>query len=159
MKKDLNFWLSLELYLRNVVKRSPIRWQWVGVGLVGLVLFTSLLNVKNSIVGVKNTREAIELAVSRGDYETAQELFNHKSQMTNSQMVLGVDSELEDKVYPERKVERKIAELEEKLKEYPSNREIFLQLAELYGQIGNQEKSDEYREKARILDPNNVKFE
>ena len=157
MKSELNFWQSLEEYLRKVTQRSPLPWQWVGIGMVVIAIFLSLLNVKNSLVEAKDIRDGVEIAVSRGDYETAKKLYERRTENIEYR-ILGAGSELEDKVYPERPVERKIAELQEKLDIYPGNREIYLELASLYGQLGNKEIEDEYLEKARVLDPNGVEF-
>jgi tetratricopeptide (TPR) repeat protein len=160
MKKDLNFWRSLEEYGWKVVGRGPLPkyWQWIGIGLVGLVISLSSLGAKNSLVGARSAREAINIAVETGDYETARELLNNQSSIINNQTVLGAQSELENKVYPEKAVERKIAELEQNLEKYPGSREIFMSLAGLYDQLNNQELAAEYLEKARVLDPNNIKF-
>jgi tetratricopeptide (TPR) repeat protein len=158
MKKEMNFWRSLEEYSWKVVKRNPLPWQWVGIGLIVIVLLTSAVSAKNSMVGARNIREAIEIAVSLGDYETAQALFDKMLDSRSKMLVLGAESELEDKVYPERVVERRVIELEDKLEIYPGNREIYLSLATLYQTLGNQEIADEYREKARILDPNDIEF-
>ena len=73
--------------------------------------------------------------------------------MTNSQ-ILGVESELEELVYPETKLQREIEKWEKKLGEYPSNREIMRGLATLQEQAGNMERATELREQIRILDPN-----
>ena len=99
------------------------------------------------MAGVSDLSEATALSAKLGDYELAQKLFDRGE-------VLG----LEDKVFPEKMVVNKIAELEQKLEEYPGNRIIFLSLAELHEQLGNQEVASEYREKARVLDPNEVRF-
>lgn len=152
MKKKERFWRSLEKYGYGVARRSPLPWPYVGLALIIVVIAVSWGNVKNSVVSARNVRDVIEKAVNRGDYQTAKELLTNDG-------VLGVESELEDKVYPERVVERRIGVLEEKLKEYPENRDIYLALADLYGQLDNQEKSDEYREKARVLDPNKPIFQ
>lgn len=158
MKKNMGFWQSLERYIWREIWRSglPYLWQPMTSGFVIVVIVVSLVNVKNSTVGARNTQEAIELAVSRGDYQIARELFTRQqaNETTNTE-VLGEESELEDKVYPEKVVERRIAQLEQKLQEYPENRTVYLALANLYAQIGNQEMASQYREKARILDPNN----
>lgn len=115
-----------------------------------VMLLASALNVKNSVVGATSLGGVTKRAAERGDYELARWLYE-----AGGDKVLGAGSELEDKVYPERVIERRIAELEEKLEEYPGNREIYLLLTDLYGQVGNQELESEYREKARVLDPNN----
>ncbi|MFZ2199724.1 MAG: hypothetical protein WAV40_02970 [Microgenomates group bacterium] len=146
MNKSLRFWASLELYLRKVAGRSPLPWPAWGIGLVLVVFGTSLKYSRDSVAGARNTREVVITAAKRGDYETARELLNHYS-------IRPLD-QLEDLVYPERKVETRIAELENKLEIYPENREIYLGIAELYRQLGNEEKTQEYRERARILDPN-----
>lgn len=177
MKKSGGFWSSLEIYTWKVVERSPLpllresefaqtaysavlrlgrfggqAWVWVGVGIVVLVLLVSAFSVHNSVVSAGTMQEVIVKAARRGDYELAVKLL--KDQRA-SDGVLGVDAELEDIVYPEQVVERKIIELETKLADYPGNREIYLALSKLYSQLDNRVKADEYREKARILDPNN----
>ena len=144
----------MEQYGWSVVRRSPLPWQWLGIGVVVSMMWMSLVNVKNSVVGARDLRQVIEKAAERGDYGMAEQLYT-----TEDVQVLGASNELEDLVYPERVVERRIAELEQKLEDYPGNREIFLAMAELYREIGNTEKSQEYFEQARILDPNNAIFQ
>jgi len=136
--------------------------------MVVVVMVSSFLNVKNSTVGARELRDVIEKAVERGDYETARKLFDRYQTIDDRFKVLGAETELEDKVYPERVVERRIAELEGRLEEYPGNREIYLILANLYQQLEGtrvdtgvdpyKDKATEYREKARVLDPNHVIF-
>lgn len=143
MKKKSGFWQSLERYGWKVLGRSPLPYTWIAVGLIGIVVAVSWLNHGKSVVGARNIEQMVEIAARQGDYQTAQKYWSESM------------GEIEDVVYPERKVERGIAELEAKLTEYPGNREIYLALGELYGQLGNSERAEEYREKARILDPNN----
>jgi tetratricopeptide (TPR) repeat protein len=143
MKKTMSFWQSLERYLWKVVGRSPLPYAWVGVAVVALVMAGSMIGAKTSVVGVGSLEGVVEKAARLGDYGLARELWSESK------------GELEDVVYPERKVERRIEELEQKLVEYPGNRQIYLGLSELYGQLGNGEKREEYLEKAWILDPNN----
>ncbi len=157
MKKSDGFLQSLEQYIYKTVGRSPLPWSWVGVGVVGIVMLVSFLNVKNSVASAQNTREVVEKASERGDYATAIKLWNDQLLITNNQ-VLGAESELEEKVYPEKVVERRIAELESQLEQYSNHFEILLEISRLNSLIGNMAKSSEYREKARILDPNNAIF-
>lgn len=147
MKKNGGFFESFEKYGWSVVGRSPLPryWRWVGVGVILSIIVISWSYSGQTVVGARDIGEVIEKAARLGDYEKARELLNH---YTNEPL-----DHLEDIVYPERKVERRIAELEAKLEQYPGNRQIYLGLAELYGQLGNREKTDEYREKARVLDP------
>ena len=114
----------------------------------------SLINVKNSVVGARDLREVSLKAAEKGDYPLAERLY-----MTEGRQVLGASSELEDKIYPERVVERRIRALETKLEEYPGNREILVVLARLYEEIGNSEEGREYLEQARVLDPNDPIFQ
>jgi tetratricopeptide (TPR) repeat protein len=107
------------------------------------VVVSSVVSAKNSVVGVTRLEAVVERSAKLGDYQLARGLWNESM------------GELEDVVYPERKIERRIADLEIKLGEYPGNRQIYLALAELYAQLDNAERAAEYREKARILDPNN----
>lgn len=155
MKRSDGFLQSLEQYIYKTAGRSPLPWPWIGVGVVGMAILLSLLNVKNSVASAQNTREVVEKASERGDYTTAKRFFEPVSGNEN---VLGAESELEDKVYPEKVVGRKIADLEDDLVKHPNHFEILLELSRLNTLIGNADKSSEYREKARILDPNNAIF-
>ncbi|MBP9670092.1 hypothetical protein KBD75_01680 [Candidatus Woesebacteria bacterium] len=155
MKKSDKFLQSLEQYIYKTAGRSPLPYTWIGVGVVGIAMLMSLLNVKNSVASVQNTREVVVKASERGDYETAKELLTTEQA---SESVLGAESELEDKVYPEKVVERKIAQLVGSLEQYPNHFEMLLELSRLNTLIGNVDKSSEYREKARIVDPNNEMF-
>lgn len=156
MKKSEGFWRSLEQYSWRVVVRSPLPryWTWIGVGVVGIILVMSAQNVKNSVVSARSEREVIEKAVQVGDYQAAERLYSEAAEN-----VLGTESELEKKVYPERVVEKRTTELEQKLEKYPGDKEILLEIARLYGETGNIEKAQEYQEQARILDPNDPIFQ
>ncbi|MFH1244536.1 MAG: tetratricopeptide repeat protein [bacterium] len=159
MKHDQSFWRSLEKYGWRVVRRSPLPWQWIGVGLVVSVMGTSMINGKNSVVGARDLREVSGKAAERGDYQTAQKLYARCQVTQCHEQVLGAETELEDKIYPEKVVERRVRELETKLEDYPGNKEIFVTLAELYREIGDIERAQEYLEQARVLDPNDPIFQ
>lgn len=146
MKKNLGFGEAIELYLRKVVGRSPLPWPIIGIGLIIIVFGVSLKYSNDSVASARNIREVVEVAAKRGDYQTARELLKHYNIEPLDQF-----GEL---VYPERKVQTKIDELEQSLEIYPESREIYLAIVELYKQLGNTEKASEYLEKARILSPN-----
>lgn len=147
MKREVSFWQSLEAYAWKVARRSPLPYPLIIVGLCLIVMMASIFG--KGLVHVQTQEEAIRAAAGAGDYPLAERLYQ-----TSGQRVLGASSELEEVVYPVKNVERKIAELEEKLREYPGNREIYLGLAKLYGQMGRAEEAEKYQEMARILDPN-----
>ena len=157
----MGFWRSLEKYGGRVAGKNPLPWPYLGLGLVALVLVLSRVGGKDSTAGAKNHWEMIEKAASVGDYATARELWNNQTPIINNQTqeVLGVETELEDQAYPERKVEKRIQELKEKLQDYPEYPDILLEIARLYRAIGNEEAAQEYWEQARILDPNNLIFQ
>ncbi len=160
MEKREDFLLELEKYVRKVVVRSqlPYYWPWVGIILLVLTLLTSALSGKDSVVSADTLREVIEKSARKGDYSTAKALLI-KSQFAGIESdVLGANADLVDVVYPEQKVLRRIAELEAMLISYPGSREIFLELSDLYSKINEAQKSSEYREKARVLDPNGSEF-
>lgn len=142
-----NFFTSLEVYGRKVVGRSPLPYTWIVLGLTVIVLLVSVFS--NGMTRATSVEQAMRLAVAQGDYALAEQLY-----VTTDSEVLGANSEIEALIYPERIVERRIAALEQKLEIYPGNKEIYLLLAQLYDQIGNQEMAREYSEQARILDPN-----
>ncbi len=146
MKKNLGFGEAIELYLRKVVGRSPLPWPIIGIGLIIIVFGVSLKYSRDSAVGARNIRDVVEVAAKRGDYQTARELLK--------QYNIDPLDQLGELVYPERKIQNKIDELEQNLEIYPESREIYLALSNLHMQLGNDEKSQEYRERARILDPN-----
>jgi len=146
MKKNLGFGEAIERYLRKVVGRSPLPWPVIGIGLIIIVFGVSLKYSKDSTASARNIREVVEVAAKRGDYQTARELLK--------QYNIEPLDQLGELVYPERKVQNKIDELEQSLEIYPESREIYLAIAELYKQLGNVEKGQEYRERARVLSPN-----
>lgn len=157
MKKRVGFWLSLESYTWRVVARVAPTLPYFGVGLVVLVMGSSLFGAKTSLVGARDLREASMRAARVGDYTTAHSLYNlHQSQISNSQNVLGTESDVEDLIFPERVVEREIKKYEEMLKKYPGHRDLYLVLGNLYGQIGEAETAQHYYGLARELDPNNA---
>ena len=139
-----SFFVSLERYIRKMVARSPLPYTWMTIGLVVLAIVVSLFG--NSMVSARSLHEAIQMAAQHGDYPLAQKLLGDSE-----------DPALRDIAYPEEKVLARITQLEEKLELYPENRQIYLALAELYGQLQDA-RAAEYREKARILDPNGVEF-
>lgn len=147
MKRDLNFWLGLEEYLRTVARRSPLPYPWIAISIVLFIIFASFLNSKQSFAEINTNTEAALRAAKLGDYEVAQDLYIETG-----------NPDLKDIVYPEQVVERRIAELEQKMALYPGNREIYIELSNLYRQLENIDVSGEYREKARVLDPNNLSF-
>jgi cytochrome c-type biogenesis protein CcmH/NrfG len=163
MKNKMCFWCSLEKYVQILLVRSPLPQYWprITVGLIFIVLLVSLKYAKYSAAGATTLREIVMRAANAGDYETAQRLYE-------SCTAPQCQSVAEELVYPEMKLEKRITELEQKLVEYPSNREVFLMLGDLYDQLGGtrvdtefdpyKDKAAEYREKARVLDPNEVEF-
>ena len=142
MKKNLGFGEAIELYLRKVVGRSPLPWPVIGITLILIVFGVSLKYSRDSVVAAKNFKDVVEVAAKRGDYATARSLWDDSM------------NDLEDMVYPERKITKRIEELTQSLEIYPESREIYLALSNLHMQLGNDEKSQEYRERERILEPN-----
>lgn len=156
MKKRGGFWLSLESYTWEVVGRVAPTLPYFGVGIMVLVMGASIMSAKTSLAGAYDLREASIKAARVGDYAKAQALWNHQLTITNDQRVLGNMSEEEDLVFPEIVVEREIEKYEELLKKHPGHRDLYLVLANLYGQIDEAEKAQDYYELARELDPNNA---
>ena len=155
MESTDNFFTSLERYVRKVALRSslPRYWAWMVVGGVLVVTGTSI-SAQNEILGARNMEEAIRIAARQGDYQIARALFDQTLDERGQTSVLGASAELENLVYPEKKVEMKIAELKQLLTKYPENKDICQDIARLSFEIGDGEQAKVYAEKARILDPN-----
>lgn len=154
MRENDDFVASLIKYGWKKLTKLPISPWYLGVGIVIMVMAVSALNMKYSIAFVQSRRQAIEKAARAGDYPAARRLLEKDSKSS----VLGADSELEELVYPERKVEREIARYEELNGKYPGSRDILVALSKLYKQLGNEEKAKERWEEAKKLDPNNEIF-
>ena len=157
MKEGRDFWHSLENYTWKIIERLSHALPWLGLGIIVLVIATSAYGTRASLVGTQGLREAALRAAKVGDYVIAQDLWERMT-IKEGDSVLGVESELEDRIYPERVVEREIEKYEGLLAKYPGHRDIYLMLAGLYGQIGKTEQSEQYLELARELDPNNSFF-
>lgn len=156
MKGEERFFTSLEKYGWKVAGRSPLPYPWILISIAGIIMVASIV-ARNGIVGARNTEEAIKIASGQGDYEMARKFYESCAVpqcQSATDRVLGASTELEDLVYPERKVERKIGELENALTRYPENKDIYTNLAQLYHQLGNDEQAAGYVEAARVLDPN-----
>jgi tetratricopeptide (TPR) repeat protein len=142
MKKNSGFGDAIEIYLRKVASRSPLPWPVFGIGIIILMFAASMIYKADSVVSAQSSADVVVMASRRGDYQTARNMWD------------GSMNNIEDLVYPERKIEQKIGELEAKLGVYPENREIYLLLANLYSQLNDVERSSRYLELARILSPN-----
>jgi hypothetical protein len=79
--------------------------------------------------------------------------------------VLGAASELDEIIFPERRVEAEIQAYTTLAERYPDSRDILYHLARLYQTVGAygdataRVQADRYWEQARRLDPNNPRFE
>lgn len=155
MKRVQSFWRDLENYTWKIIGRVSPALPWLGIALVLLTVIVSIRTSRTSLVGIRGLREAALHAARAGDYELAQHLWENRSLGENDRLVLGVESELEDLVYPERVVEREITRYETLLLKYPGHRDIYLWLAELNTQVGRIEKAQEFFDLAKELDPNN----
>ena len=159
MKKQVGFWQSLECYAWKVVKRVSPALPYFVAGLVFFVIGSSIVSSKASLAGSRDLREASIRAARVGDYAKAQALWNvHQLQMTNDLLGMGLESELEDIVFPHLVIGREIAKYEEMLVQYPGHRDIYLVLSKLHNQIGESEQATAYLDLARELDPNNEKI-
>ena len=156
MKKQIGFFGSFENYTWKVVKRVSPALPYFAAGLVFFVIGSSIVSGKVSLAGARDLREASIRAARAGDYAKAQALWNvHQLQMTNDQLGMGLESELEDIVFPQSVIEREIVKFEEMLERYPGHRDIYLVLSKLHNQIGQSEQATTSLELARELDPNN----
>lgn len=142
MTKQSGFLSSVEQYAWHRMKTSPLSWSWIGVGIVIIAIVTSALTTKEATISARNKTELVKIAAEAGDYKTAELFFDEEMES------------LRDLVYPARKLESRIVELKATTELYPESTRIFLELANLYDQIGENDLRDLYREKARVLNPN-----
>ena len=155
MKLHVGFWSSLENYTWKIIERASASLPYLGTLVVGIMMLSSLLTHKASVVGTSSLREASVKAARVGDYDAAQKLYE-KCQVSRCQdRVLGMMSEVEDLVFPMRPVHREIERYTELLTKYPGHRDIYLVLSKLYAQIDMSAEAQRYHELARELDPNN----
>ena len=158
MKESVGFWPSLESYTWKIIGRLSPALPWLGIGLVVLVITTSAREANRSLVSVRGLVDATTRAAQLGDYTLAKSLYNKQYATESNEQVMGVMSELEELVFPEREVQREIVRYEELLFSHPGHRDIYLALARLYEQIDMTEQSEIYYNLARELDPNNSVF-
>lgn len=137
------------------MKLSPTL-PWLGIGIIVLAIATSAFGLKTSLVGARGLVDAAVQAAKVGDYTLARKLYEKQYLQEEDEQVMGVGSEVEGLIFPEREVEREITKYQELLTKYPGHRDIYLVLAQLYAQIGEREKAQDHLEMARELDPNNA---
>lgn len=152
---------GLEAYFYRrlgVGEKARVEWGVVGMVLVVGVAAWSLANgYRGSPTLSSNSDEVVREAAKRGDYETARRIYEYWQKEEDAR-VLGVESEVEELVYPEKMMERKVREAESLLARYPGHRDLVLNLALLSYWVGNYEEARKYLEQARKLDPNTEKL-
>lgn len=158
MKKEQGFWRDLESYTWKIIGRLSPTLPWLGIGIIVLAITASAFELKASIVGTSGLADAAERAAAVGDYALARSLYEKQYKQEDDEQIMGVGSEVEELIFPEREVEREIAQYQELLTKYPGHRDICLVLAQLYVQIGEKEQAQDYLEMAKELDPNNAYF-
>lgn len=147
MGKSRHFFASLEAYGWARIRKTPLPWSYVGIVLIITILILSVASNNQSSVKARTMTELVEMAAQRGDYSTAEKYFDESMNF------------IEELVYPKRKIERRIVELREKADQYPESVDLYIGISKLYQQLDEIELASEYREKARILSPNESKIE
>lgn len=151
-----SFGTSLEKYVYQAVGSLHIPWAWMGIAIVVIVVGMSIKEgYWQSTPLFGNLADIIEESTKLGDYETARMLNVHQTQMTNAQMVLGVDSDLGQSIFPEREIEAALMTNSRLMEKYPGDKTLMLRQAELLEETGDTESADYFREQVRILDPSN----
>lgn len=146
MGNSRHFLASLEAYGWARIKKSPLPWSYVGITLIFALLIICVASDNQSTTKARTKTELVKMAVQRGDYSTAEKYFDERM------------NSIEDLVYPRRKIERRIVELREKADQYPESVDLYVGISKLYQQLDESELASEYREKARILSPNESKI-
>ncbi len=87
-----------------------------------------------------------DMGVARKEYQLAEELGGGK-------LVLGVNSETEELVWPEEAVREQLRIWEEEAKETASSK-LYLRISAWYWRLGDEEKAREFYTQAAEIDPN-----
>jgi|GEM_PF-5593123 len=149
MKKSLSFERAIARYIASIWKRNGKNaksiWMGISIVLLLMVFANSLKARKYSYAQISNTQQAIEKAITAGDYALAQKLYEACKQEA---CLL-----LYERVYPLETATKKIDSLENKLKTYPGNLDIYTLLEVIYRQVGKIDLADYYLRQIKQLDP------
>ncbi len=153
MKRKQGFWRALESYTwRRGRALTPTLFPTIVSIMAGALLLSLFTYFRTpTLTGLVNRRVVLGLA-ARGDYALAQRLYNLGT--TGNAVVLGAASEVEAQIYPERVLETALAANLRLLERYPGHRDILVQTARIYEQLGQREHAAALWAEARYLDPN-----
>lgn len=126
-------------------------WKLIAILVIGLVVGASIAAgyfETNPLFG--NIIQVIEYAADRGDYDLA----NRLAKGSGEKAVLGIESDLNNKINPENGLMEALAANSRLIDKYPNNKDLYLRQASLLEAAGDWESAAIYRELARELDPN-----
>lgn len=159
LRKKLGFLASLEHYSYKRIAQAHIPWIPVAIAGIAIVIGASIAAGYFQTSPLFGTRQDVmKWAAGNGDYQTAQKIYLGLSETYMNTQVLGAGTDLEEIVYPEKRIERELHNSLELLQIYPGDRDLLLHVAELYTETGDAEQAQIYWNQARLLDPNNPVF-
>lgn len=155
MKRKQVFWRALELYAwRRGRALTPALSPAIVLVMTAPLLLSLPTYFRTPTLAGFVTRDTVLGLAARGDYALAQRLYNLNLGATGSVAVLGAASEIEAAVYPERILETALTANLQLLERYPGHRDILVQTAKIYEQLGQHEQAAALWAEARYLDPN-----
>jgi len=146
--------IKIPLLLEALIGWLPV--MIIGLGGIGLMVGRNenkvIMQVQsNPFSTLPHWSLAMEAADS-GDRQVAEHEYELGKRMGEG-VVLGAATEVEDKIYEERKIKREMEKLEQILSMTPS-RDVYEKLASYYAQMDKQQQAKELLELARKIDPN-----
>jgi len=97
------------------------------------------------------------VAADGGDYNLAENEYVLGLEINEESSVLGVNTELENRIWPERQMEEELRDLLSEAEERPS-RLVYLRMAKIYWQIRNGALAKEMLGRAVAIDPNDTEL-
>lgn len=153
MKQKQGFWRALESYAwRRGRALTPALSPAIVLVMAAPLLLSLPTYFRTPTLAGFVTRDTVLGLAARGDYALAQRLYNLGT--TGNEAVLGAASEIEAQIYPERVLETALTANLQLLEWYPGHRDILVQTAKIYEQLGRHEHAAALWAEARYLDPN-----
>lgn len=157
-KVDLGFVESP--LIKGLLQLIPLVVLFVVGGLVLIPVDNELQQLKLAVGSQPDSVVSHKLLAAgvakKGDYKLAEREYVIGSSFNNNGDVLGASSEIEDAIWPERRILDMITAIENG--SAPESRFNYLRLAKLYWEVNDIDTAREYLSRAIAIDPNDVEI-